>query len=233
MESFTLFNLFNIPMYNKPEVVHKKKSEKNYLSNIPYWIAGQYVEWYQPSPERGNQKTLVLNLEETLVHVSTFPPHPDVQFIEVGSPPFTVLLRPGLEDFLKCVLFNFDVFVFTNGEKDYVDTILDEILPEVDISHRLYRNSCQLKRGNVFKDLDILKRNLKKVILFDDKVATAKIYPNNSVQILSWQGTPEDNNLLNWLVPILERCLTTDNVRDIISNIPKQGQHYRLNSSPN
>jgi Dullard-like phosphatase family protein len=226
METLAVYNTFMPPMHNQPQVIHKRISKKTSFLNLFNLISNQYVEYYTPPPEKENKKTLVLDLDETLVHYSTFLPHPNVKSIEVGSPSFTVWLRPGLEQFLKFALHNFDVFVYTYGDRSYAKPILDVILPSLDENHRLYRDSCQIKKGNVFKDLGMFERKQENLILVDDNRAAARFHPQNTLQITNWEGSPKDDALLKWLIPILKKCLYAEDVRDIVSKVPKLGKLY-------
>jgi Dullard-like phosphatase family protein len=199
---------------------------------LPYLILGKHVQYYEPPPENGNKKTLVLDLNETLVHYSTFKPHSNVDSIEVGNHSYRIFLRPGLSQFLDFALRNFDVFVYAYGDKAYADPIFDVILPKLDQSHRLYRDSCQLKKGSVFKDLEIFERKPEKIILVDDNIAAVRFHPQNALQIPSWEGIPSDDYLIKWLIPVLRRCLDTEDVRDIIPNVPRHGRLYRRRAAP-
>jgi CTD small phosphatase-like protein 2 len=232
MFSTSTFDILYDPIQKPPEVVRKRISRKFSFSKLPYWLSGQHIECYNPPPEKGNGKTLVLDLDETLVHFSTLHAHSDVKSIEVGSPPYTVFLRPDLEEFLKFALGNFDVFIYTYGDRNYAEPILNVILPSLDESHRLYRDSCQLKKGSVFKDLEMFERKPERIILVDDNRAAARFHPQNTLHIVGWEGTPLDHALMEWLVPILKKCLAVEDVRDVISNVPKRGRLYRMASTP-
>jgi Dullard-like phosphatase family protein len=215
-----------LPMHNHPQIVQKRVSRKPFSSKLFQLFSNQYVEYYTPPPEQRNRKTLILDLDETLVHYSTFSPHPNVASIEVGYPPFTICLRPGLHQFLKFALDNFDVFVYTYGDQDYAKPILDVILPSLDEDHRLYRDSCQIKKGNVFKDLKMLERKPENMIFVDDNRAASRFHPQNTLQIINWEGSPTDDALIKWLIPILKKCLYAEDVRDIISKVPKHRKLY-------
>lgn len=224
-------NPLKISMYSQQAHIQKRKARRLSFTKTPNLLIQTKEVSYSPPPpppEKENKKTLVLDLDETLVHLSTFLDQTHVKFIKVGSPPFIVCLRPGLENFLHYALINFDVFVFTYGKKAYADSILDVILPTLDQNHRLYRDSCQMKDGYIFKDLDILKRNPEEVIFIDDNVAAQHFQLQNTLHIPSWLGTSKDNYLLGWLIPILEECLRAKDVREVISKVRKQERQNRM-----
>jgi hypothetical protein len=132
---------FISPMQHSPKVFINEYRKKTF-SKLPYWLSSQHIGCQNPPPEKENKKTLIQDLDEILVHYSTFQNHPYVKSITVGSPPFTVFLRPGLQEFLDFALANFDVFVYQYGDKSYSKPILDLILLFLDENHRFYRDSC-------------------------------------------------------------------------------------------
>lgn len=75
--------------------------------------------------------TLVLDLDETLVHCTTSPiPNPDLTFsVEFNGEQFQVfaLKRPFLEEFLHQVSQHFEVIIFTASQQIYADTLLNLI----------------------------------------------------------------------------------------------------------
>ena len=75
-----------------------------------------------------------------------------------------VKVRKHLEDVLQYLSTMFEIVVFTAGEKDYADTILDFMDGErLIIKHRLYRQHCfSPTRGIYVKDLRVIEdRELK------------------------------------------------------------------------
>lgn len=82
--------------------------------------------------ECNKPKTLVLDLDETLVHCSVEPPAScDLTFpVTFHGTLYTVhvKLRPFLMEFLKSVQ-DYEVIVFTASQKVYADTLLDKIDP--------------------------------------------------------------------------------------------------------
>ena len=67
----------------------------------------------------------------------------------------------------------YELCVFTAGEQDYADAILNYIDPNRSlIKHRLYRQHCVKPDNGVYvKDLSIIAdRNLKDVIIVDNSI---------------------------------------------------------------
>ena len=206
------------------------------------------LEYIPPSPIEG-KKTLVLDLDETLIHSSEFPPHSNVNFFKIkGTSDYNykitldetiendnksnsiyVYKRPGLDDFLKYVSKTFEIFIYTYAERFYAEPILNVILPFLDEDHRLYRDSCIKKKGKpVYKDLQMLNRKKTDLIFIDDNDEAYKKHQKNTIVIPTWNGMPSDKALSVWLIPLLKRCNDANDVRDIIQALPNQKSRYSL-----
>lgn len=116
------------------------------------------------------KNTLVLDLDETLVHSSFSVLDADLTLdINVDRQKFKiyVLKRPGLEEFLQKCCELFEVVIFTASLSVYADPLLDILDPHNQISFRLFRESCSYVNGTYIKDLSKLGRDLKKVVIVD------------------------------------------------------------------
>lgn len=172
-----------------------------------------------PPPPIPNKKTLVFDLDETLIHSCEFPPHQKVEAFQSGDPPIYVFKRPGLDNFLKKYTKVFDVFIFTFGEKFYADPIIDVICPSLDEQHRLFRDSCTIENDDVHKDIGAFKRPLSDIILIEDNYHVKHFHPENTIIIPKWAGVPYDKALINWLPKILDKCAKAKDVRKEIAHI--------------
>ena len=69
----------------------------------------------------------------------------------------------------------YEIAVFTAGEKEYADTILDFIDGDrTVIKHRLYRQHCMSPAKNIYvKDLRVIgDRDLKDMVLVDNSIVS-------------------------------------------------------------
>lgn len=237
----------------KPVTIKRERST-NKLSlwtKIKRTYSFVVTEEMEPPPVKQGKKTLVLDLDETLIHSSKYLAHPDVESFKVefddvqiddNSNTRTIVkdslyvqLRPGVKEFLEFANSHFDVFVFTYGVEEYADKILDVLCPKIDKDHRYYRDSCELRNHGkmVHKDLDIFHRPLTDLILVDDNASAQKYHPDNSIQIQQWKGTPNDNVLTEWLIPILIECESAPDVRKVInSHKPAKCSKSKRKSAP-
>lgn len=124
-----------------------------------------------PPPIYHHKRTLVLDLDETLVHCSVEPTcKSDFTFpVTYNSIDYQVYVkkRPYVDYFLESVSKEFEVIVFTASQQVYADRLLDYLDPQKRyFSSRLFREACLDVYGNYIKDLTVLNRDLSKVIIF-------------------------------------------------------------------
>ena len=153
--------------------------------------------------EDSGKKTLVLDLDETLVH-SSFKPTRHYDFIinvEIEGRMTTVyvLKRPYVDRFLQAVSRKFEVVVFTASLRKYADPLLDILDQNGFIKHRLYRNSCRPMQGGFVKDLSRLGRSLGKTIIVDNNPHSYMLQPANAIPISTYLDNPRDRELLDLL----------------------------------
>ena len=105
------------------------------------------------SPVHKNKNTLVLDLDETLVHCTVDEvANADVVFpVVFNGEQYQVHVqkRPHVDEFLRAVAEKFEVVVFTASQRVYADKLLDILDPGRKlIKHRLFRDACLLVEGN-------------------------------------------------------------------------------------
>lgn len=145
---------------NITSINHPLRESPNQFTKFQKFFRKKKSNFYVAPPAPSGKKTLVLDLDETLIHSSSFPPHQLIQYFTIlddsiqidsentnadstKSPQLIyIFLRPGLDEFLEYAKENFEVFVYTYAERNYAEPILDKILPDLDENHRLYRDSC-------------------------------------------------------------------------------------------
>lgn len=168
------------------------------------------------------KKILVLDLDETLVHRSQFPPHTAVELLGTPSNGTYIFKRPHVDEFLAKVTTMFQVYIYTHAEQSYAKPVIDILCPMIPDDHRFYRDACNSKEGKCRKNLKIFSKTMDNIILVDDSSNARRFYPHNNIQITRWNGTPVDNSLMGEVMPILEMCAIADDVRTVIDNLPKK-----------
>lgn len=173
------------------------------------------------------KKTLILDLDETLVYSSLTPFAVkkcdfSIKF-SVGSNNLIyesyVLKRPGLDDFLNYVKEKFEVAIFTASMKEYADAVINVIAPWIPVSHRFYRHHCSQINGIFIKDLSKFNRPINSIILVDDSNVALMINRSNVITISSWFGEANDRELERMTQQILSKLDSVDDVRSAIRKL--------------
>ena len=127
---------------------------------------------------------LVLDLDETISHSLK---------LNFGN---YFLLRPGVIEFLKELSKFYEIIIFTSSPKIYADNIINKIDEKGTlISHRLYKSHVIFERGKSVKKLNLIGRDLNKIIFVDNLKSNAKYNPKNLYLIPSWTDDIYDNEL--------------------------------------
>jgi len=181
-----------------------------------------------PQPEEMlGRYTLVLDLDETLVHCS-------VDKVDECDLIFPVIFngenyqvymskRPNFKRFLETVAPLFEVVVFTASQQCYADKLLNLVDPEHRlIHHRLFRHHCVNVDGNFVKDLRVLGRDLAKTVIIDNSPPAFTFQVDNGIPIVSWYNDRHDSELLKML-PLLMKLRTLSDVR------PALKKYFQIN----
>lgn len=172
-----------------------------------------------------SKNTLVVDIDETLVH-SSFSPMttPDFVFpfkLESGTkkknddsndPPLliSVRVRPFAQQFLTDLSKYYEIVIFSNFDKTYTDEILTHIDPNHKVKHILYRDSILEFNGTPVKDLSLLGRDLNKIIIIDNNQASYLLQPYNAIQISTWYRNKNDTELFKIMQFLIENHEVTD-----------------------
>jgi Dullard-like phosphatase family protein len=185
----------------------------------PYFILQPLrSDHYLPPKKQTDKKhTLVLDLDETLVH------------FEENNDGGQFLIRPYAQEFLVKMKEHYEVVIFTAAVKDYADWILDRIDLEKSVSHRLYRQHTTFQNGVYMKDLSKLGRDLSKSIIIDNNAENFQLQPDNGIYIKTWHDDPHDialKQLTRLMVRVIEEG--EEDIRVGLRNIQqKLAQKYK------
>ena len=170
-----------------------------------------------------NKKTLVLDLDETLIHsyFDTPPPRlPHISFeilIEKKKIKVNSVLRPGVQEFLDNLEKYFEIVIFTASLSQYANPVIDFIDKKGICKYRLYReHCCCFTNGfaNSFvKDLNKLDRDMKNLIIIDNNPKSFMLNKDNGIPIKTWLDDINDRELLK-LIPYL-LFLGTEKILDV------------------
>ena len=139
---------------------------------------------YLPKKTKPHKLTLVLDLDETLIHYN-----------QITNETGEFNLRPFSQEFLIELSECFEIVIFTASVKSYADWIIDRIDLKSVISHRLYRCSTKQQKGVYIKDLSKLGRDLSKTLIVDNNPDNFQYQTENGIFIKSWYDDPNDTAL--------------------------------------
>ena len=166
-----------------------------------------------------NKKTLILDLDETLVHSSFTPFEKNDIILEVDFEGIMyniyVLVRPFAKEFIINVSKYFEVVIFTASIPKYASPLLDILDKQKNIKHRLYREQCTFINGLYIKDLKRLNRPLKDLIIVDNSPLAYAFNEENGLPIKTWYDDYSDNELQK----ILPLIIFLSNVNDVRTHI--------------
>ena len=191
-----------------------------------------------PSPEKGESEklTLVLDLDETLVH--TFGYTDSMDKVEAAATlaqsdffwhtftlngnkcTFAVLVRPRLQEFLEHVAKLFHVVIFTASKRVYADPLIDHIDKKGVVSARYFREHCVVDEdGLPRKDLRYVDGDLSRLLIVDNSPMTV-IQRENCIPIANFTGDQKDEELVHMArVLQLVKDTTRNDVRKCILEI--------------
>ena len=177
--------------------------------------------------EFSNKKTLILDLDETLVHSSFIPFEKNdiVLNIEFESVMYNiyVLVRPNAEEFIKKVSKIFEVIIFTASIEKYALPLLDILDKDKNIKYRLTREHCTFLNGIYIKELKKLNRNLKDLIIVDNSPLAYAFDNDNGLPIKAWYDDKSDDEL-NKIYPLLEYLSRAKDVRNFVKLFVKNNE---------
>lgn len=158
--------------------------------------------------------TLVLDLDETLIHCSAELLTDDMGvvrqpamkcFFQDTQSWGHVYVRPFAKQFLEIMSSLFEVVVLTASTEIYAGHVMNMLDPNNTlIHHRLFRQHCVPLCGTFVKDLRLLGRPMNSICLVDNSPVCLAVNPNNAILCSSYFGSQNDQELID-LMPILQQ----------------------------
>jgi Dullard-like phosphatase family protein len=193
-----------------------------YLKPVDPKMLAQKRVYLNKRESHKDKKTLVFDLDETLIHCneSTDMPYdvklpirfPHGEIIEAG-----INIRPWVMDCLKELNQHFEIIVFTASHGCYANVVLDYLDPKQQyIHHRLFRESCVVTEEGIYiKDLRVLaNRNLQDVVLVDNAAYSFGYQIENGIPVAPFYENKHDQELRH-LVPYLKFLSGVKDLREM------------------
>lgn len=173
-------------------------------------------------PTKPSKKTLILDLDETLIHsLSKGGKMSSGHMVEVKLGTHAILYyvhkRPFCDQFLQRVCDWYNVVIFTASVQEYADPVIDWL--EQDRKYfkaRYYRQHCTFRYGAYMKDLSVAEPDLSKAIIVDNSPLSYRLNEENAVPIEGWISDPSDRDLL-YLIPVLQGLHLVHDVRSLLA----------------
>ena len=168
---------------NKNDIkIKQNKLNKNKEKNL--YINKDFIL----SPIKNNCKyTLILNLNETLIYFNN---------------QNTLILRPYLHEFLHEMKLIYEIILFSNKSKEYVEPIINIIQKKEKYFSYIFYNKYIIgdNKGDKNTDLNLLGRDLKNLVIIDYMDNFYKLNKDNVICIKSFYGdVNNDDNILKLL----------------------------------
>ncbi|GBF92706.1 mitochondrial import inner membrane translocase subunit-like [Raphidocelis subcapitata] len=207
-----------------------RAAEESPIWGVWAWVLDKYLdgahfvdhkvrEYTDPPCERllpdldpayvGRVKTLVLDLEDVLVHREWS-----------RAKGWQIYRRPGAREFLGQLGQYYEVVVYTDEQPLYADPIVNALDAGRTVQYRLYRQDTQYVDGKHVRDLSKLNRDLRHVLFVSANPDAYEFQPENTLKLKKWApekpGESKDTTLLDlipFLVMVAERV---PDVRDVV-----------------
>lgn len=222
--------------------VHRITKYPHSSSDPPRPLLPPRLPSYTAAPRNARmpQKTLVLDLDETLIHslakggrmssghmVEVKLSTPMHTALTPGGPQATlgpqhpilyyVHKRPHCDEFLRKVSKWYKLVIFTASVQEYADPVIDWLEQERKyFQGRYYRQHCTFRQGAYIKDLSSIEPDLSKVMILDNSPMSYIFHEDNAMPIEGWINDPTDNGLLH-LIPTFEALQYVTDVRALLA----------------
>ena len=183
------------------------------------------IIYFLPKIKNCYKYSLVLDLDETLI---CFQKNNFINNVNnfINSIKSRLILRPGLFEFLHIIKQFYELILFSSGTCDYVDPIIKIIEQNENFfEFVLYRQHISFdEKGEYYKDLNLLNRNIRNILIVDDMKKNFKFHKQNGICIKPFYGDiQKDTNLLNLLGQILIKIrMDAEETGDIRISLDKE-----------
>ena len=220
LSSQELYNIYR-------DKIHKIINQNGSILASSSYFKNNQTSVNIPVPYIGNKSnkpyTLVLDLDETLIH---FKANPNNE--ESG----TIKIRPYLYQFLDNIKKYYELVVFTAATQEYADPIINALETNKKyFDYRLYRIHTIIIDNDFVKDISKLGRDLNKIIIVDNMEQNYKLQHENGITIRPFWGKDVKDMALYDLLSILIKIVENNmDVRDGI-NMFKEAIISRVTSN--
>lgn len=155
-------------------------------------------------------KTLVLDLDETLLFSTLEPVFENSVCLSANGQEFYTALRPGLVPFLREMAKCYHCYIWSTGQAEYLAAVWEYI--GVDGYTLWARDKCRRIEGKHKEDgeqyekpLSLISKDLLGIVIVDNTASCFAKTPLNGILARTWRGDEDDTELehlgyyLRWL----------------------------------
>jgi hypothetical protein len=158
--------------------------------------------------------TLIVDVERTLI-ASQFDTHKGWRHKK----------RPGVDKFIHQLSSYYEIVLFFEtdiGLMEHVAVSLDK----ENRTHKLGPSAGEVRDGLILKRLDLMNRDMSRIILLDDSEKASQLFPRNTILVKPYTDVYDerDTQLLD-LIPVLQSMVHDPNVRDFRVCLDDIGSH--------
>eukprot|EP00467_Chlorarachnion_reptans_P010103 CAMPEP_0114488552 /NCGR_PEP_ID=MMETSP0109-20121206/1395_1 /TAXON_ID=29199 /ORGANISM="Chlorarachnion reptans, Strain CCCM449" /LENGTH=230 /DNA_ID=CAMNT_0001664961 /DNA_START=333 /DNA_END=1025 /DNA_ORIENTATION=+ len=170
---------------------------------------------------RRNKYTLILDLDETLVHTARSAisggAHCRLEiYNNRNCRAFYVYKRPYLAEFLYTMSQYYEIVIFTASVRQYADPLIDILDSDGVVSRRYFRDSCIERNGTFVKDLSrIVPKGLERTVIIDNSPVAYSMNKDNAVPIRPFYDDASDDELRS-CIPFLMALRSMKDVRKLL-----------------
>ena len=147
--------------------------------------------------------TLILDVDETLFHFKIY---------EEDDEQGVLKIRPGVFQFIDEIKEYYEIVLFSEAEKSYIDLIADAIGDNRYLyDYILCRDYVTVVGKNFVKELSKIGRPLDRIIIIDNMPQNFSFNKENGIYIKSFFGEENDDKALIDLIPILVNIARSGN----------------------
>ena len=194
-------NLEEINIFFLDKIYHEKDIKYSILSytflksnvNIPPSPPPPFLNFTKI--KKTKKYFLICDIDETLFHF---------KITEEDEEQGILKIRPGVFQFIEEIKNYYEIILFSEADKDYIDVIIDAIENKRYLyDYILCRDYISIEGNNFIKDLNKIATPLNKTIIIDNMPQNFRKHKDNAIYIKSFFGEENDDKALIDLIPIL------------------------------
>eukprot|EP01039_Chlorochromonas_danica_P006420 gene6420-7079_t len=132
--------------------------------------------------------------------------------------------RPGLDTFINALSSYYEIVIVSENDIG----VMQEIMMAVDKEgrcHKLGSSACEMRGTQVLKRLDLMNRDISRIILIDDDPVSSQLFPRNTLHVKPFVDiNDKSDRVLYDLIPLLQAFVHED-VRDFRQSFDNLGTH--------